>query len=90
MAKKKVAPKPTRTLLEVAKSLPPPRASGFIDKLPAEAQQQLLELRAAYQAKKLPAHMSTARIYREVVSPQHPDLCGESTFRRWMSEAAHG
>lgn len=91
-ASTKQPPPPAKTLLQLVKALPPMRPASFLDKLPAEVIAELVEIRLAYQNKKLPAHMTALRIYREVVAVQLPDACSESTFRKWMnaSEARNG
>lgn len=92
MAKKIAAQKSAKrpSLLDLAKSASPPSRSNFTDRLPPDVRDELLELRRAFQANELPAHMTATRIYREVVSPAHPDICGIDTFRRWLGVAEHG
>lgn len=93
MAKKTTTPPATtKTLLQLARELPPPRPASFLDKLAPEAAAEFVALRAAYHAKKLPAHMTATRIFRDVIAVHHPDACSEATFRKWIStsEARNG
>ncbi len=91
-AKSSTTAPPAKTLLQLVKETPPPRPASFLDKLAPETAAEFLALRAAYHGKKLPAHMTPTRIYRDVISAHHPDVCSEATFRKWMNvnEARNG
>lgn len=77
-----------KNLLEQAKAhVPVSQYKDFMQKLPAEDQQQIKALVDAYLAGELEGAWSVAQLYRRILVPNGYKF-SEPTFRNWVSEYA--
>jgi len=75
-----------KRLLELARKTPvkTPGPQTWFDKVPAEDQAALLELRRAFQTGELPH--SKRQLYRDVVLPELHIKVKANTFAAWLGE----
>lgn len=73
------------SLLAAAKGLAPRKPKTWLDALTKEQIAELNKLKAAYQAKELPTHITVRRLWTDVVKPAGI-VVGKTAFTSWMGE----